>query len=84
LSVGYYATPSFYVSNNVARHVATEQLHFGGEKFLRPACPIPKLGHVLSDDISIPGHTYTETQGRSRSSVPATLDLRLGEMQPTG
>jgi hypothetical protein len=49
--------------------VATEQLHFGGQNILRSDFPIPKLGHILSDDISIPEHIIESDSSFHRAKL---------------
>jgi len=75
--VGHYGTTRFDVSDNVACHVATEQLHLGGEDFLSPAFLIPKPGDGSSDDICIPRHTHSGTQGCSHSDDPGIPVLKV-------
>jgi hypothetical protein len=56
--VSHSRAARFNVGNDVAADVTAEQLHPGGEKFLRPACLTPKFSDISSDDICISGHTF--------------------------
>lgn len=56
--VGCRGATSFNVGNDLASHVTPKQLHFGGEHFLCPTCLMPKLDHVLSNDVCIFEHTF--------------------------
>jgi len=57
--VSHSRAARFNVGNNVTADVTAKQLHPGGEKFLCPACLIPKFGDISSDDIGISGHTIS-------------------------
>jgi hypothetical protein len=52
LLVGYRATASFDIGNDVAGHVTPHQLYFGGKLVLRPIFLMPKLDYVSSNEIS--------------------------------
>jgi hypothetical protein len=52
LFVGYRATASFNIGNDVASYVTPEQLYFGGKLVLRPIFLMPKLDYVSANEIS--------------------------------
>jgi hypothetical protein len=56
--VSHSGAARFNVGNDVTAYVTPKQLHPGSEKFLRPACLIPKFSDISSDDICISWHTF--------------------------
>jgi hypothetical protein len=60
--LGCRATAAFDTGNDVASYATPMQLHFGGERFLRPIFTVPKLDDVSSNEVSFAELAHWMTQ----------------------